>query len=109
LRLSHHGPIRVTSDNPVTEIPGGVRVQLLIQPRGSKNEVVGIHEGRVKVKLTAPPVEGAANKALVAYISAVIGVPKRQICLTKGEVSRRKTVEISGVTIEEVETALNLC
>jgi len=99
----------LVDDQPIMEIPGGVRLKLLIQPRSSKNDIVGIHQGRVKVKLTAPPVEGEANETLVAFISKLLNLPKREITLTKGEASRRKSVEIMGVSKEEVETALNLC
>ena len=53
----------------ITEIPGGVRFEVKVQPRSSKNQVAGEQEGVLKIKLTAPPVDGEANQALIAYLS----------------------------------------
>ncbi len=77
---------------------GGVKLHLFIQPRSSKNEIVGVHNDLIKIKLTAPPVDGEANEALIAFLAKVFGVPKRDVILLKGATGRNKTVEILGAT-----------
>lgn len=60
----------------------------------------------LKVRLTAPPVDGAANEALIALLAERLGLPKRSISIVRGATGRQKTVEISGMTREAVEQAL---
>ncbi|HEU4855426.1 MAG TPA: DUF167 family protein [Nitrosospira sp.] len=67
---------------------------LHIQPGARRTEVVGPHGDALKIKLAAPPVEGAANAALLAFLAGVFGVPQRQVILRQGARSRRKIVEI---------------
>jgi uncharacterized protein (TIGR00251 family) len=83
----------------IEEIKGGVRLHLFIQPKSSKNEVVGEHNGMLKIKITAPPVDGEANQALIEFLSKLIKLPKRQITIIKGETGRQKTVEIEGLDL----------
>jgi uncharacterized protein len=80
----------------------GVRISVRVQPRASKNEVVGIHGDALKVRLTAPPVNGAANVALVELLADTIGIPARAITIVAGASSRMKVVELEGVTDERV-------
>ncbi len=77
-----------------------IRVKVL--PRSSMNRVSGIDDGIVKVKLTAPPVEGKANKALVQFIAKKLGKPKRDVEIVSGERSRLKSIKVQGISIEEV-------
>lgn len=69
-----------------------------MQPRASKNEVTGLHDGCLKVRLTAPPVDGAANEALVRFIAATLDLPLRQVTVVAGHTGRRKTLEIEGAS-----------
>jgi len=69
-----------------------------VQPRASKNELVGLHDGVLKVRLTAPPVEGAANEALTRFIAETLGVPRRQVTVVAGSTGRRKILEIEGAS-----------
>ena len=69
-----------------------------MQPRASKNEVAGLHDGCLKLRITAPPVEGAANEAVVRLVAEALGVPRRQVRLVSGTTGRRKILEIEGVT-----------
>lgn len=71
----------------------GVRVL----PRSSRSEVVGEHDGALKVKLTAPPVGGAANRELVRLLAKELGVPKGAVRIVGGEASRTKRVAVTGV------------
>jgi len=74
-----------------------MKIDIHVQPRASRNAVLGWKEGALKVALTAPPVEGAANAALVDYLAEAFGIKRRQISVVGGLQSRRKTIEISGV------------
>lgn len=85
----------------VTPHADGIRFQVRVQPRSSRNEIVGEQQGALKVKLTAPPSEGEANRALIAYLAEVLGVAKKNVSLLKGQSSRTKLVEVRGVTPEE--------
>jgi uncharacterized protein (TIGR00251 family) len=75
-----------------------IRVQVHVQPRASRSEVVGTHGAALKVRLLAPPVDGAANDALVALLAERLGVPRRAVRIVAGMSSRAKTVEIDGTT-----------
>ncbi len=79
-----------------------MRIQVRVIPRSSKNCIVW-EEGALKVRLTAPPVDGAANEALIALLAEHLGLPKRSISIVRGATSRQKTVEIVGMTVEAVE------
>jgi uncharacterized protein len=71
-------------------------------PRSSRNSLEW-EQGVLKARLTAPPVDGAANEALVALLAERLGLSKRSISIVRGASSRQKTVDIQGVTLEEVE------
>jgi uncharacterized protein (TIGR00251 family) len=75
-----------------------IRVRVHVQPRASRSEVVGTHGAALKVRLLAPPVDGAANDALVALLSERLGVPRRAVRIVAGMTSRAKMVEIDGTT-----------
>jgi uncharacterized protein (TIGR00251 family) len=69
-----------------------------VQPRASRSEVVGTHGTALKVRVHAPPVEGAANDAVISLLSAQLGVPRRAVRIVAGGASRAKTVDIEGTT-----------
>lgn len=81
----------------IETISGGVRVHLFIQPKSSKNEVVGPHNGEIKIKITAPPIDGRANEGLIEFLSDYFDIPKRSVLLVKGETGRHKTVDLLGI------------
>lgn len=81
-------------------------LEVLVQPRASRTRVVGVHDGRLKVQLAAPPVDGEANAALVAFLAGALGVRKADVTITRGETGRRKTVRVAGTTAAQVEGAL---
>ena len=68
-----------------------------VQPRASRNEVVGWREGALAVRLTAPPVEGAANAELIDVLATALGVPKRSVSIVGGERARQKRVHVAGI------------
>lgn len=77
-----------------------------VQPRASKNEIAGWQEGTLRVRLTAPPVEGAANQALVEFLAEALGVRRADIALVSGGKSRTKTIEVSGLSDAELAARL---
>ncbi len=92
----------------VGEIVGGVRLEVRVQPRTSRNQVVGEQAGALKVKLTAPPVDGEANAALIDFLSAYLKIPRRDIHIIKGETSRNKMVEIIGISPEQLLARIDI-
>ncbi len=77
---------------------GGAELEVLVQPRASRTRVVGEHGGRLKVQLAAPPVDGEANAALVAFLADALGVRKSDVTIARGEAGRRKTLRVAGVS-----------
>lgn len=83
------------------------RISIYVQPRASRTEVAGLHDGCIKIRLAAPPVDGAANTALVAFVAERLGVSKQQVRLVAGHTSRRKVLEVDGVSLEAIQAALS--
>ena len=81
----------------VREGEGVVRFAVHVQPRASRSEIVGMHGDAIKVRLDAPPVDGAANEALVELVAGSLGVARRAVRIVTGTSSRAKTVEVEGV------------
>lgn len=92
----------------ITPGASGICLEVQVQPRSSRNQVVGEQDGRLKIKLTAPPVEGEANQALVNFLARLLEIPKNNIILLKGETSRHKLIEIIGLTELELMEKLNI-
>jgi uncharacterized protein (TIGR00251 family) len=78
-----------------------------IQPRASKNEIIPMEGGAFKIRLTAPPVDGAANEALVKFLSDFLGIAKSRIEIISGETSREKRIRINEMSEVEVRRLLN--
>ena len=79
-----------------------VRFTVRVQPRASRSEVAGLHGEALKVRLAAPPVDGAANEALVRLLADLLDVPRRAVRIEGGHASRSKLVEVDGVELEAV-------
>ena len=75
---------------------GQLLVRIRVQPKASRNNLIVEEDGRIRVALTAPPVEGAANKALCIFLAQHFGIPRSAIVLVSGDKSREKTVAIAG-------------
>lgn len=83
-------------------VADGVELVVLVQPRASRTKVVGVHDGRLKIALAAPPVDGEANAALIEFVAEVMGVRKNQVTLIDGPSSRRKRLRVDGATLAQV-------
>jgi uncharacterized protein (TIGR00251 family) len=82
------------------------RLEVYIQPRASKSETAGLHAGVIKIRVAAPAVENAANLALVEFVAKQLGIAKRSVRIVSGGASRRKVMEIDGVTEEGIAKKL---
>jgi uncharacterized protein (TIGR00251 family) len=92
----------------LTPVSGGVQFPVRIQPRASSSGVVGIHGEALKVRVTAPPVDGSANEMLVKVLAGTFGVPAKAITILSGATSRTKLVRVEGVTSDDVSRVLGL-
>lgn len=85
---------------------GFVLLTVRVQPKSSRLNVTVEPDGRVRVAVTAPPVGGAANRAVADYMAKVFKIPRRNVTVIKGEKSRDKTLKIEGLTAEAVRSHL---
>ena len=86
----------------------GVSFRVHVQPRASRNRLLGLHDEALKISLTAPPVEGAANRLLRDYLAGVLGCAKSRVEVVSGHKGRRKTVQVAGLTGAELLARLAL-
>ena len=91
----------------IKETKDGIEFQLRISPNASKNEVIKTSEC-VKIKITAPPVDGKANKCLIEYLSKLFRVPKTSIVILRGETSKDKTLLIKISDDDKIKLVKNI-
>jgi uncharacterized protein (TIGR00251 family) len=84
-----------------------VSLAVRIQPRASKNEITRMDDGRLKIRLTAPPVDGAANEALVTFLADRFRVGRSQVEIVSGHKGREKVIRITGIGGDAVQRLLN--
>ena len=82
----------------VTEADGAITFDVQVVPRASRERLGPVHGDRLKVQLTAPPVDGAANDALVALVAKALGRPRAAVAIVRGQTGRKKTVRVAGAT-----------
>ncbi|NVB77609.1 MAG: YggU family protein [Kofleriaceae bacterium] len=87
----------------VREQDGGVTFDILVQPRASRAKLGPVHDGRLKVAVTSPPVDGEANAAVIELLAKTLGVARGAVAVIAGASSRRKTVRVAGVTKQAIE------
>lgn len=78
-------------------------LRVFVQPRASRNQFCGMHDGELKLKLTSPPVDGAANECCREFLAKQLKVSKSSITIVSGETSRHKRLRIIGVTLSQLE------
>lgn len=88
------------------ETATGVELAVLVVPRASRTQALGEHDGRLKIALAAPPVDGEANAALVDFLADALGVKKAAVTLLDGERARRKRLAVRGVSPVQVEAVM---
>lgn len=85
---------------------GTVLISLHVQPKASKSRIMGLHDGRLKLAVAAPPLEGKANKAVVGVLAKMLGVPVRDVTVKSGIQSRRKLVAVNALDISKVRSVI---
>lgn len=86
----------------VKELPDGVTVKVKVQPRAAKNEIYGIMEDALRVRLTSPPVDGEANAACTAFLGHFFRIAKSKVTIINGHTSRTKTIKLIGISKEQL-------
>jgi uncharacterized protein (TIGR00251 family) len=82
------------------------RIEVYVQPRASRTEIAGLHDGLIKIRVAAPAVENAANLALIEFVAKRLGIAKRSVRVASGAASRRKVLEVDGVSLGEIADKL---
>lgn len=83
-----------------------VTIDILVQPRASRAKIGPMHDGRLKVAVTAPPVDGEANAAVIELFARQLGIARGNVVVARGASSRRKTLEIANVTPQQIAELL---
>jgi uncharacterized protein len=91
---------------PIHDTPAGATFQVKVHPRARKNAITGVVGDALKVALTAPPVEGRANEACIAFLAEFLNVARSSVTIAAGESSRQKLIRIAGVRAAQVEERL---
>jgi len=91
---------------PLRETTEGVVFQIRVVPRASRREAAGIRDGALRLRITAPPVEGKANEECRRLLAELLDVKKNQVAIIAGHASRTKTVAVSGCTAAEIAARL---
>ncbi len=91
---------------PIQPTSGGIRLTLKVQPRAARTEVAGVHGDALRIRLAAPPVGGAANQALIAFLADRLGVRRAAIVLLSGAASQNKLVEVRGLSADVAASRL---
>ena len=92
---------------PVQESAKGVAFAIKVQPRARKNAITGVVGDMLKLALTAPPVDGRANQAVIEFLAKLFEIPRASVTIASGETSRKKVVRIAGLSKTAVEARLS--
>jgi uncharacterized protein len=91
----------------IRDTPDGATFQVKVQPRAKKNAIVGEVGEALKLALTAPPIEGRANQACIAFLAELLNVPRSSVTIAAGQSSRNKVIRVAGMTAKQVEERLS--
>ena len=94
-------------DGAITASGSGCVINCLATPRASRKALTAWHDGRLKIALAAPPVDGEANKTLVKFMAEVLNVPKSSVSVSSGLTGRRKSVTVSNLSANEATKILS--
>ena len=89
------------------DTPDGCMLSVRVHPGAKRDAVTGLHAGAVKIALNAPPVDGKANEALIAFIAERLKLPRSRVALAAGATGRSKSLRITGKSAAEVQAALS--
>ena len=91
---------------PIKPCDNGIRFSAIIQPRSSKNEVTGVYNDALKIRLTSPPVDNKANKACMSFFAKWLGISPSKISIVQGLSSKNKTIEVEDITEKQFHEIL---
>ena len=92
---------------PLQESAKGISFAVKVHPRGRKNAITGTVGDALKLALTAPPVEGKANQALIEFFAELFAIPRSSVTIASGETSRNKMVRVAGLSRDSVKQRLS--
>ena len=92
---------------PINDTTQGATFQIKVHPRAKKNAIVGEVGDALKLALTAPPLEGRANDACIAFFAELLNVPRSSVTIAAGQSSRNKVIRVAGITADEVRGRLS--
>ena len=92
---------------PINDTTQGATFQIKVHPRAKKNAIVGEVGDALKLALTAPPLEGRANDACIAFFAELLNVPRSSVTIAAGQSSRNKVIRIAGITAAQVQERLS--
>lgn len=98
----------MAEDDVIQADPGGITLKIRVAPRSAKNGVAGVVDGSLKITLTAPPVDGAANEALIETLAKLCNLRKSDITILSGHTARQKRVRFANADLERIKKALGL-
>lgn len=101
-----------SGNSPVSELElkpgkGYCLIRIRVTPKASRNEVIGIVEGCLRIRIQAPPVEGAANEKARDFLAELLGLPRRDVELEKGQTNRVKVFKIAGLEVAEIRNRIS--
>jgi uncharacterized protein len=91
---------------PIHDTPAGATFTVKVHPRAKKNAITGALGDALKLALTAPPVDGRANEACIEFFASLLKVPRSSVTIASGETSRRKVIQVAGLSADEVRRRL---
>src|SRR5262252_4094914 len=93
---------------PIHESAKGMTFSIKVHPRARKNAITGVVGNALKLALTAPPVEGRANQAVIEFFADLFAIPRSSVTIASGETSRNKVVRVSSLSKQQVEQHLTV-
>jgi uncharacterized protein (TIGR00251 family) len=87
---------------------GALWLQVKAQPRAKRNEIAGLVGTELKIRITAPPVDSAANEALIEFLAKTLKCPRRAVTLIRGQTSPHKVFRLDGVNLEQISAVLGV-
>ena len=97
-----------TPELQIRETTSGLNIPLHVQPRAKRNELAGVYNGALKVKIAAPPVDDAANRAVVAFFSSLLNLPRSRMQIVAGTKSRDKILHINSISASDFLSLIQL-
>ena len=90
----------------ITSSARGATLAVTVSPRASKSGIERLTDGSIRVRLAAPPVDGAANTALLRYLADELGLPRSRLSIASGATSRRKRIAFDGMSLDELNARM---